>query len=137
MENKTEFKKGDEVVTVIYNPYHGIEITETTIKNITPKGIIKTNDNCSFTPSGIYTTTERWSSLQGYILPNNQITQGLVKGYKTVPKINKVLEILGDTTSKVTPHMFKTRQCDTEKLESIINRLNDIQNELSEMVNNK
>ena len=67
-ENKTEFKKGDEAV-ILLDSLGGKYIKQTTIKTVTPRGIIKTNDGYNFTPGGVYTSNERYSTTFGRIIP--------------------------------------------------------------------
>lgn len=134
--NKTEFKKGDEAV-IFLDTLGGTYIKQTTIKNVTPKGTIKTDNGYTFTPDGIYTSNEKYSTTFGCIIPYDKKGKNVIAGRNCISDMIKMQKSLLNDLNKMYQKIFNTRQCDLEKLESIKNRLDEIKKELSEMVSNK
>lgn len=133
-DNIKEFKKGDEVVVCIDN-MGGISIGVDFIKNITPKGTISTLEGGSFYSDGHYRSTERYNTKRGYILPYDENGKQIVEGANCIYKIkNNTIRSLYASINKIYSQIYKNKQCDTEKLESIKNRLDEITKELCDMV---
>lgn len=131
MENN--FKKGDNVVMVL-DKMNTIFIEQTTIKNITSKGIIKTNNGYSFDSEGTYKSQERFSTTYGYIIPYDDKGKSVIDGKKCISNIMKMMKDSSTNLNEIYINIYNNRQCDIEKLESIRDRLNLILNELNNIV---
>lgn len=134
--NKTEFKKGDKAV-IFLDTLGGIYIKQTTIKNVTPKGTIKTDNGYAFTSDGIYTSNEKYSTTSGRIIPYDEKGKNVIAGKSCISDMINIQKSLSVGLNKMYQKIFNTHQCDTEKLESIKNRLDEINNELCGMVENR
>lgn len=132
-DNTKEFKKGDEVVLCL--DYMGnILIKQTKIKNITPKGTITTDSGDTFDRDGNYQSKEKFRTVFGYILSYNNGGKEIISGVKYITNINKWLKSSSVTLNNIYNSIYIKQQCDTEKLANILDKLNEIQKELDDMV---
>lgn len=132
-DNIKELKKGDEVVLCL--DYMGnILIKQTKIKNITPKGIITTDSGETFDRDGDYKSKERFKTIFGYILPYNNGGKEIISSVKYITNINKLLKSSSVTLNNIYNSIYIKKQCDTEKLANILDKLNEIKKELDDMV---
>lgn len=113
----------------------GKYIKQTTIKNITPKGKIKTDNGYAFTSNGIYTSNEKYSTTSGRIIPYDEKGKNVIAGKSCISDMINMQKSLSVGLNKMYQKIFNTHQCDTEKLESIKNRLDEITKELECMAN--
>lgn len=134
MENKTEFKKGDTVV-VCLNCMGSLKIETTTIKNITSKGKITTESSHTFNSDGVYTSKEKFRTIFGYMLPYNNEGKNVINGKVCINNISKITKNLQTYPNKIYVNIYNNKNCDTEKLLNIKNKLDEIAKELECMAN--
>lgn len=133
MENKTEFKKGDKVVLCL--DYMGdIKIGLSTIKSMTPKGKITTENGSTFDSDGHLVSKERFKTVFGYILPYDDRGKEIISGKRHITNINEMLKNIKIASTNIYGSMYRNKQCNAEKLASILDKLNEIQKELDDMV---
>ena len=111
-----------------------IFIKQTKIKNITPKGTITIDNGDTFDRDGNYKSKERFQTVFGYILPYNNRGKEIISGVKYITNINKLLKSSSVTLNNIYNSIYIKQQCDTEKLANILDKLNEIQKELDDMV---
>lgn len=85
----------------------GRYIKQTTIKKVTPRGIIKTDDGYDFTPGGVYTSNERYSTTFGCIIPYDEKGKNVIAGKSCISDMMTIQESLSNDLDRMYKKYLK------------------------------